>query len=393
MHLALEDQDLDYQLQRSLAKSDYGMANAGECLWIGSQIGSGSAVEWHDAFSKFAARLRNEAEKAEKAGHRESARCRYLRACEYYRNATFYLRGDLDDERLKRAYHASRDCFAAAAPLADHPLEPVTIQLGADRLSGYLAKPASGGPFPTVLAPGGYDSTVEELYPTMLAGTSRGYAVLAFDGPGQGGTLYESRVWMRPDWENVIGPVFDAALADPAVDSERIALLGRSFGGYLAPRAASAEPRLAALVADPGQYDLGEGLRERLPKALVDRIDEDSEDARTAFDELTKSTAGARLFKPRMTAHGTSSVQEYCRMMGDYTNAGRAASIACPTLVCDNETDAISTSQGKRLYDELVCPKEFVRFTAAEGAEGHCEGMAAVVFYERAFDWLDGTLQ
>ena len=79
-------------------------------------------------------------------------------------------------------------------------------------------------------------------------------------------------------------------------------------------------------------------------------------------------------------------------MMRAYTNAGHAPEIRCPTLVCDNETDTISTEQGQLLFDDLRCPKAFIRFSAAEGAEGHCEGMAAVVFYERAFDWLDETL-
>ena len=49
----------------------------------------------------------------------------------------------------------------------------------------------------------------------------------------------------------------DAARRDPA----RIALAGWSFGGYLAPRAAAGEPRLAALIADPGQWDLIEAIR------------------------------------------------------------------------------------------------------------------------------------
>ena len=47
----------------------------------------------------------------------------------------------------------------------------------------------------------------------------------------------------RPDWEAVIGPVVDFAVTRPEVDPSRIALMGISFGGYLAPRAASGEPR------------------------------------------------------------------------------------------------------------------------------------------------------
>src|SRR5215467_8822977 len=70
---------------------------------------------------------------------------------------------------------------------------------------------------------------------------------------------------MRPDWENVVRAVVDFVLARPEVDPGRVALIGWSFGGYLAPRAASGEPRLAACIADPGQWDLLEALRAGLP--------------------------------------------------------------------------------------------------------------------------------
>ena len=61
--------------------------------------------------------------------------------------------------------------------------------------------------------------------------------------------------------------------------------------------------------------------------------------------------------------------------MRRYTAAAPAA-IPCPSFVTDNETDLVSTGQGRQLYDDLTCPKTFRRFTRAEGAEGHCEGMA-----------------
>ena len=32
----------------------------------------------------------------------------------------------------------------------------------------------------------------------------RGYNVLIFDGPGQGGALVVQKLPMRPDWENVV---------------------------------------------------------------------------------------------------------------------------------------------------------------------------------------------
>ena len=44
------------------------------------------------------------------------------------------------------------------------------------------------------------------------------------------------------------------------------------------------------------------------------------------------------------------------------------------------------------LYDHLTCPKQFRLFTVAEGADGHCEGMAPIVFWTAALDWLDELL-
>jgi hypothetical protein len=48
--------------------------------------------------------------------------------------------------------------------------------------------------------------------------------------------------------------------------------------------------------------------------------------------------------------------------------------------------------RGRQLFDHLTCPKEFRLFTQAEGAAGHCEGMAPIAFWTAAFDWLDHTM-
>lgn len=93
-----------------------------------------------------------------------------------------------------------------------------------------------------------------------MAASRRGYHVLMFDGPGQGSMLVQQGVPMRPDWEVVIDAVVDVAVALPNVDTDRLVLNGWSLGGYLAPRGASGEPRLAACVADPGQFGMAGGF-------------------------------------------------------------------------------------------------------------------------------------
>ena len=93
-----------------------------------------------------------------------------------------------------------------------------------------------------------------------------------------------------------------------------------------------------------------------------------------------------------MVTHGLTSVRAYCQDMLRYTNEDTAKNITCPSFVTDNETDTVSVGQGKVLFDRLTCPKTFRLFTKAEGAEGHCEGMAPIVFWTAAFDWLDDLL-
>lgn len=389
MKLRFDDTDFDGQLQRSVGKTDSGMANVGECLAIADQVIPGDRDSWYEAWSGFAGRLVTQADAALAAGHRVSARDGYLRASEYFRQAFFYHREDLDGPELRTAYAASVGAFHAALPLLDHPGE--VLRGGA---TGYLLTPAgappSAGRWPTILHIGGYDGTAEELYASAGPALARGYAFAAIDGPGQGAVLYDQRIPMRPDWEHVIPGIVDALIARPEVDPTRIVLVGRSFGGAVAPRGASGEPRLAAMIVDPGQYDMGATMASRLGPDLMAKVHDP--DATEQFESLLTIPNLFTLFTPRMATHGVTTVREYCESMLLFTNVETAPSITCPCFVTDNETDLVSTGQGKLLFDALTCPKEFRLFTRAEGAEGHCEGMAPIVFWTAAYDWLDTLL-
>jgi pimeloyl-ACP methyl ester carboxylesterase len=383
--LYFDDEAFDGQLQRSVGKADSGMANVGECLAISGLITAGDRDSWYREWSGFADRLVAQADAAVAAGHPVSARDCYLRASEYYRQAFFFHRDDLDGKELTTAYAASVKALRRVLPLLDHPAEVITGEY-----PGYfLAPDASNGPFPTILHIGGYDGTAEELYASADAALERGYAFAGFDGPGTGSPLYDHRVPMRPDWENVVPTMVDTLLARADVDAKKIVLVGRSFGGYLAPRGAAGEPRLAAMIADPGQYDMGSAVTARLGD-LAAKIHDPSADAQ--FESLLTIPALKAVFAPRMVTHGLTSVREYVADMLRYTNAETVTKVTCPSYVTDNETDLVSTGQGQILFDHLTGPKTFRKFLKAEGAEGHCEGMAPIVFWTAAFDWLDSTL-
>jgi hypothetical protein len=385
MKLYFDDINFDGQLQRSVGKADSGMASVGECLALAGQVTPGDRDSWYRAWSDCATRLVSQADDAAKAGHTVSARGAYLRAAEYFRQAFFFHRDNLDGTELRSAYSASVGAFRSALDHLDHP-----GRILSGPVSGYLfSPPAPGGPRPTILHVGGYDGTAEELYASVAPALDRGYVFAALDGPGQGSMLYDQRIPMRPDWENVVPAMFDAIAAQPEVDPERIVLVGRSFGGLIAPRGAAGEHRLAALIVDPGQWDMGAAVIDRLGP-LAELIDDSSADPQ--FEALLGDPAMKALLTPRMVTNGAATVRAYCADMRRYNNIGTAEKITCPSYVTDNDKDEVSPGQGKNLFDHLTGPKEFRLFTEAEGAEGHCEGMAPIVFWDAAFNWLDSLL-
>ena len=382
MKLYFDDTWFDGQLQRSVGKAGSGMANVGECLAIAEQVTPGDRDSWYRAWSGFGARLVGQANEAAKAGHRVSAGGAYLRAAEYYRQAFFFHREDLDGGELRSAYSSSVQAFRSAMDQSGHPGRVLS-----GSVSGYLFSSGSAtGRRPAIMHIGGYDGTAEELYASAAPALDRGYVFAALDGPGQGAVLYDQRVPMRPDWENVVPAMFDALAAQPEVDPRRVVLVGRSFGGLLAPRGAAGEHRLAAMIVDPGAFDLGAASMSRLGP-LADRVNDPAADPE--FDALLDMPGMKALLAPRMATHGLTSVRAYLADLLRYTNAGTVAEIDCPTFVTDNETDEVSPGQGTVLFDHLTGPKQFRLFTKAEGAEGHCEGMAPVVFWDAAFNWLD----
>jgi hypothetical protein len=61
--------------------------------------------------------------------------------------------------------------------------------------------------------------------------------------------------------------------------------------------------------------------------------------------------------------------------------------------VTDLKNEWFWPGQPHQLYDALTCPKELVAFTAAEGADSHCEPKAFGLREQRIFDRLDETLK
>ena len=392
------DAFFDEQAVRTLVHTQFGVADFGECLVTMQRVPPGDAAAWHREWTATADRVAAIGDACAAAGHKVSAREAYLRASNYYRTSYLLLYGAPPTPELVRAFERESATFREFASRAEPPLEPVEIAYEGTTLPAYFCPAAHvQGRCRTLMATNGYDSTVHEMYLAFaVAANRRGYHCLLFDGPGQGRALITQGLTMRPDWETVIRPVVDYALSRPDVDPSRLALVGWSFGGYLALRGASGEPRLAACIADPGFMGLREPMQEMfadLPgAALANPRAADPALFRPYMERINASLPLRwKVVQRAFWVHGVDSLASYLAIAHDFDNREAVRSIRCPVFVAREEGDPLAAS-AQAVYDALSGPKTFVRFLAAEGAGDHCAMMARSLFHQRMFDWLDSIL-
>jgi pimeloyl-ACP methyl ester carboxylesterase len=389
-----------YETVRAFGAASYGGSEFGEVLATTARIVSGDFDSWSEAWNATAERICKEAVEQLAKRHRISARDGFLRAATYHRTSEFFLHGNPRDPRIADAYRKSVECYQACAELYDPPIESVEIPYEHTTLPGYFhSVDDSSHKGPLLIVHSGFDGSAEELHTEAgRAAVERGYQVLAFDGPGQFGPLHRENLTFRPDWEKVVTPVVDFALKLPGVDSEKIALMGISLGGELAPRAAAFEKRISALIANDGVYDYGAANLAQVPaaqRATVEKmlVAKEAPELDRMLEATMKASPTANWgITHGMFAMGAQTPRAYlAAALAFNLRNGVAEKISCPTLVCEAENDIFFKGQPQELYDHLTCPKTLMRFTASEGAGAHCQVGAGRLAFARIYDWLDET--
>jgi len=224
-HSFHKDQLFNFQLNRPFS---LGYARFEDLVEAGKNIGT---------FAEWKAQMLQMAEKALSEG-------RLMNSAFYFRAAEFYTFADDPDKEplYDRFSYLFHQAFEA------HEIQRIRIPYESAFLPALEVQP-EGDVRGTIVLHGGYDSFIEEFYSLMWFFSERGFRVIGFDGPGQGGARRKAGLPLDFHWEKPVGAVLDH------LDLEDVTLIGLSMGGYFALRAAAFEPRVKRVIVSGHAYD------------------------------------------------------------------------------------------------------------------------------------------
>ncbi|WP_157071413.1 alpha/beta hydrolase family protein [Curtobacterium ammoniigenes] len=204
------------------------------------------------------------AEAAEAAGRAVTAREHWFHAAVLYSTAEWSIWETTPE--LIAIDDAKNACYAAYGRLADHHVERVEIPFGAGFIPAWYHRPAGCGsePLPIVLSVGGMDQAKElnvSMYGDKLL--ERGFAILAFDGPGQAEAPIRGVHFTPNAWVDAGEEIMAWCRSRDDVDEGNIVGYGLSFGSYWMTQIAASQPTMKGAAVglvchEPGGYGIFE---------------------------------------------------------------------------------------------------------------------------------------
>jgi dienelactone hydrolase len=353
---------------RLVAQAQQGGADLFDIARAMKNVEAGDKAAWESAWLALADKTEQRAIAALASGHSLTAKQYFLHASNYYRMSDVLLTGAEESKRAER-FRKAQENFRAAAKLSDPKIEVVSVRCGNEEYHGYFCHPAKPKPgkWPAVLFLGGADAYAEEIYFGGRQMLDRGWAMLLVDTPGRGSSIYLKGIKTRPDYEVPGSACIDYLTSRPEVDPDRVALLGISMAGYYAPRVAAHEPRLKALVAWSGCYSVLDDLYDFCPHL---------------------QPVCQRLL-------GGVSHDEARRLLRDFTMAGIAKNITCPTLITHGDKDTLMSVEGaKRLFAEIGAKDKTLKIYDESDGGGriHCSHDYWAHNVPFMLDWMEERL-
>ncbi|NHJ01197.1 MAG: alpha/beta fold hydrolase [Candidatus Heimdallarchaeota archaeon] len=320
------------------------------------------------------------------------AKKQFKEACILYRAAEFYTNpADQDKENF---YNKFLDLFDVT--FQTEPFERLEVPYKDGFLSVMHLTPANENKG-VILFHGGFDSFIEELYPIATFFANIGYEIFMFEGPGQGRPLHHYNLKMDPHWETPTKAILDY------FNLNEVTLIGMSLGGFLAPRAAAFEPRVARVVLWGVIYDLiGQNkLSTRLLLKILFKFKAKSKTNRLFNRIINKRSPSdpKRIHSEWFFSHalfntGCESVYDYLKEASEnYTTKNISHLIKQDVLILIGEDDIDGKARFfyKKQVEALKNAKSITGriFTKEDNASHHCQAGNVGLALDYIQNWLN----
>lgn len=392
MSMLSADGTFNFELLRVLGLARYGAADIAEVLDAAGKIAPGDFESWTEVFRTLAENVEASLEAGPAKPTDTSIREVMFRAASYWRTADFFIHGNVEDPRIRQFWAAQTRCFDAAIARLPVPGVRFEVQMEGARVPGTFYRASEDAEaLPTLMLFNGFDGSQEEMaHVTGFSALDRGINVVTFEGPGQPSMRREQGVGFVAEWEKVVTPLIDHVLTLPSVDSKRLGLLGYSYGGYLGPRAAAFEPRLAALMCIDGVFDAYEGFANSLSPDLRRMMEAGDRDGfNAAIAKAIKTDTNLRwMVEQGIWAFKTTSAFDFFHALIPQKLDDIVGRIKCPVFVGHAQYDRFFEGQPEKLAAALGSRATLHRFTDATSTGAHCQVGASVELNRAVVDWF-----
>lgn len=381
-NIFFRNEEMNFTMLRALLGVYYEGANTGECLWLAQNTKNGDFETYIKGWEKLG---KQNMELALKTTNTELAREYFFKAANYFKSAMISL--NPTDVRHKECWAQSVKCFEDATALLPYSTEKIPVELDHKVLPCYYisANPDKKNPV-VFLVTGGEGSNVEMYFWVGAYALKNGFSVLLYEGPGNISTIYTSGLRMVANSEVAIGKALDVLCRRKDVDTEKIAMMGISFGGYLVSRAAIFDKRITALIPNSPLTNTHKMLAAVLP-SLVFKL---PDGILNFIKKYFMSYADRATLDLLLWEGGVDNFRDAVKILADYTIEGLESKITCPVLALAAEGEGKEFErQINGFMQNINSEEKAVKiFTNVEGAGSHCQVDNHRLMNEVVISWL-----
>lgn len=396
------DTTFNFHFLIALGDATTGGADIGPVLGAAQNIKPGDMDNFSEVFHELANDTKAQAEDPDNAYDPVNVRDTWLSAAQYFRRSDMFIHRNWSNPLLTSLWGEQTAAFdkgLAALPIPGERIRiPATDGNFTIEAIWYGASESKDRKLPTLVIVNGLDAAQEDSYHYFVAAAlARGWNCITYEGPGQPTVRREQNLGFIPDWERVTTPVVDYVLSKKGhlVDESKLALIGNSFGGYLAVRSAAFEPRLSAVVVLDGVWDTYAGYAQQLTPELLapylaGNYSQFDDELLSLRDAGKLDTGAAWGLDYALWAFRTHSPSDFFNQTKEYALKDVVDKIKMPVFVGDAEFENIFIGQAQQVKDALGDKATLHKFNGTAGY--HCQTGAGQETTRSIFAWLNKTL-